>query len=72
MTAQPGPEACAANYALGTGKSPEYVVEAWVSAQLRDRTQRNKAPGGEPSQEADMHITHRQTRAPQPDLEAEP
>ena len=29
MTAQPGPEDRAANNALGTGKAPEYVVEAW-------------------------------------------
>jgi hypothetical protein len=72
MTAQPGPEDRAANHALGTGKSPEYVVEAWVSKQLRDRTQRNKTSRAEPSQEANTHITHRQTRAPQPDLEAEP
>jgi hypothetical protein len=72
MTVQPGPEDRAASHALGTGKSPEYVVEAWVSTQLRDRIERNKTPRGEPSQEANTHITHRQTRAPQPDLEAEP
>jgi hypothetical protein len=71
MTAQPGPEDRAANHAQGTGTPPEYVVEAWVSKQLRDRIERNKTSRAEPSQEANTRITHRQTRAPQPDLEAE-
>jgi hypothetical protein len=48
------------------------VVEAWVSKQLRDRIQRNKTTSTEPLQEANTHITHRQTREPQADLEAEP
>lgn len=72
ITAQPGPEDRAANNPLGTGNSPEYVVEAWVSKQLRDRIQRNKTSRAEPPQEANTHLTHTQTRTPQPDLEAEP
>jgi hypothetical protein len=83
MTALPGPEDrsghCAGephdrgvDHAQGTGRPPEYVVEAWVSEQLRARIQRNKTSRAEPLPEANTHITHRQTRAPQPDLEAEP
>jgi hypothetical protein len=83
MTAQPGPDDRVdhrvrqpddhgANQEQGTGTRPEYVVEVWVSKQLRDRIQRNKASRAERLQAANTHITHRQTRAPQADLEAEP
>ena len=72
MTDQPDPEDRAANHALGPGKSPEYVVEAWISKQLRDRIQRKKTSRAEPLQAANTHITHRQARAQQADLEAEP
>jgi hypothetical protein len=83
MTAQPGPENRSGHrerqlrdhgvdHAQGTGRPPEYVVEAWVSEQLCDRIERNKTSRGEPSHEANTHITRRQTRAQQPDLEAEP
>jgi hypothetical protein len=71
-TAQPDPEDRAANHAPGRGRPPEYVVEAWVSKQLRDRIQRNKTSRAEPLQAANTHITHRQARAPQAELEAEP
>jgi hypothetical protein len=60
------------NHTQGTGRPPEYVVEAWVSEQLRARIQRNKTTSAEPLQEAKTHTTHRQPRAPQADLEAEP
>jgi hypothetical protein len=61
-----------ADNAQGTGRPPEYVVEAWVSEQLRARIQHNKTTSAEPLQEPKTHITHGQTRAPQADLEAEP
>lgn len=83
MTVQPGPEDRSGHrarqlrdrgvdHAQDTGRSPEYVVEAWISEQLRARTQRAKTSGAEPLQEVNTHITRRQTRAPQADLEAEP
>lgn len=83
MTVQPGPEDRSghrarqphdrgANHAQGTGRPPEYVVEAWVSEQLRARIQRNTISRAEPLQEANTHTRHRQTRLPQADLEAEP
>jgi hypothetical protein len=40
---------------------------AWLSEQLRDQIQRNGT-----SLAAALQATDRQTRAPQPDLEAEP
>jgi hypothetical protein len=46
-------------------RAPEYVVEAWVSAQLKDKIRRLDA----------TPASSRQTgheRAPEPDLEAEP
>jgi hypothetical protein len=43
------------------------VAVLWVSEQLRDRIQRN----GTALAEA-LHAAHPQTRAPEPDLEAEP
>ena len=48
-------------------RPPEYVAVLWVSEQLRDRIQRN----GTALAEA-LHAAHPQTRAPEPDLEAEP
>ncbi len=47
-------------------RSPEYVVEAWVSQQLKDRIRRLAATAADPWQ-ADP-----QGRAPEPELEAEP
>jgi hypothetical protein len=61
-----------ADHAQGTGRPPEYVVEAWVSEQLRDRIQRNGTSRAQPPQAASTHDTPMQTRAPQADLEAEP
>jgi hypothetical protein len=83
MTAQAGPEDRpghrarqpqdrGANHAQGTGGPPEYVVEAWVSKQLRDRIRRNKTSHAEPTQAANTSITPGNTRAPLADLEAEP
>ncbi len=83
MTAHPGPEDraghrtgrphdCGASHSQGTSRPPEYVVEAWVSEQLRARIQRNKTSRAEPPQAAQTHITQTRTGAPQPDLEAEP
>jgi hypothetical protein len=43
------------------------VIELWVSKQLRDRIQRYGRSLAEAEQAPDA-----QTRAPQPDLEAEP
>jgi hypothetical protein len=50
----------------GTGRPPEYVVEAWVSHQLRDKVQR-LAADSTGTGKADI-----QRRAPEPELEAEP
>jgi hypothetical protein len=79
MTAQQGPEDRAgpphdrgADRAQGMGRPPEYVVEAWVSEQLRARIQRNRNTRAEPLQEANTPNTCMRTRAPQADLEAEP
>ncbi len=47
-------------------RPPEYVIEAWVSAQLKDRIRR-LAAARTGQQQADP-----QGEAPQPDLEAEP
>ncbi len=47
-------------------RTPDYVVEAWVSQQLKDRIRRLGATPAEPGQ-ADP-----QGRAPEPELEAEP
>jgi len=78
-TIQPGSEDRAgqphdrdASHPQSTSRPPEYVVEAWVSKQLRDLIQRNMPSRAEPPQEASTHITHTQTRAPQADMEAEP
>jgi hypothetical protein len=77
-TTQPGSEDRAgqphhrgANHTQGTSRPPEYVVEAWISEQLRARIQRNTISHAERLQAANAHITHRQARAPQADLEAE-
>jgi hypothetical protein len=51
----------------GTGRSAEYVAVTWVSEQLRDRIQRNGTSLAKARQ-----ATDRQTRTPQPELEAEP
>jgi hypothetical protein len=83
MTAHPGPEDRAghrvgkprgrdASHPQGTSRPPEYVIEAWISEQLRDRIQHNKTSRADPLQAADTHITHRRTCACQADLEAEP
>lgn len=48
-------------------RPPEYVVEMWVSKQLRDRIGRNGISLAEALQTPDKLAT-----APQPDLEAEP
>jgi hypothetical protein len=79
MTAHPAPEERAgqphdrgASHAQGTGRPPEYVVEAWISEQLRGRLQRNRTSRAEPPQAANTPIAHRQARAPQADLGAEP
>ena len=56
-----------ASHRQGTGRSAEYVAVTWVSEQLRDRIQRNGTSLAKARQ-----ATDRQTRAPQPDLEAEP
>jgi hypothetical protein len=50
-----------------TGRAAEYVAVTWVSEQLRDRIQRNGTSLAKARQ-----ATDRQTRTPQPDLEAEP
>ena len=55
-----------AGHTPGT-RPPEYVIELWVSKQLRDRIQRYGRSLAEAEQAPDA-----QTRAPQPDLEAEP
>jgi hypothetical protein len=83
MTAHPSPEHRAghragqpndrgASHPPGTSRQPEYVVEAWVSEQLRDRIQRNTTSRAEPPQAANTPIAHTLTREPQADLEAEP
>jgi len=79
MTTPSGPEDPAgqphdrgATHRQGMSRPPEYVVEAWISEQLRDRIQRNRTSRAEPPQGANRHNTHMQTRAPQADLEAEP
>jgi hypothetical protein len=48
------------------GRPPEYVIEAWVSHQLRDKIQRLAA---DPTSTGMPDI---QRRAPEPELEAEP
>ena len=55
-----------AGHTPGT-RPPEYVIELWVSRQLRDRIQRHGRSLAEALQAADT-----QARAPEPDLEAEP
>ena len=55
-----------AGHTPGT-RPPEYVIETWVSKQLRDRLQRNGTSLAEALQATDS-----QTRAPEPELEAEP
>ena len=79
MTTPSGPEDPAgqphdrgATHRQGMSRPPEYVVEAWISEQLRDRIQRNRTSRAEPPQGASTHNTPMQTRAPQADLEAEP
>ncbi len=52
-----------ASHTPGT-RPPEYVIETWVSEQLRDRIQRNGKALAEARQAA--------SRTPEPDLEAEP
>jgi hypothetical protein len=56
-----------ASHWQGTGRPAGYVAVTWVSEQLRDRIQRTGT-----SLAAARQATDRQTRAPQPDLEAEP
>jgi hypothetical protein len=71
MTAHLGPEDRAghragqphdrgASHPQGTSRQPEYVVEAWVSEQLRDRIQRSRTSRAEPPQAAKTHITQRE------------
>ena len=48
-------------------RPPEYVVETWVSKQLRDRIQRTG-----PSLAEALHAPDTQPRAPEAELEAEP
>jgi hypothetical protein len=55
-----------ASHHPGSGRPPEYVVEAWVSHQLRDKIQRVAADHTSTGK-ADI-----QRRAPEPELEAEP
>jgi hypothetical protein len=52
-------------------RPPEYVIETWVSEQLRDRIQRTGKSLAEALQATDTH-THAQRRAPEAELEAEP
>lgn len=59
-----GHDAC---HGRGMGRPAEFVAVTWVSDQLRNRIQRNGT-----SLAAARQATNRQTRAPQPDLEAEP
>ena len=54
-----------ASHHPGTGRLPEYVVEAWVSHQLRDKIQRLTADHTS-TRKADI-----QKPAPEPELEAE-
>lgn len=71
MTARPRPEdrpdhrvrqppGRSANHTQDTDRPPEYVVEAWVSEQLRGRIQRNKTFHVVPMQEANTQY-HAQT-----------
>jgi hypothetical protein len=46
---------------------PDYVIETWVSDQLRDRIQRRG-----PSLDEALRTTNTPERASEPDLEAEP
>jgi hypothetical protein len=46
-------------------RPPEYVIEAWVSPQLKDRIRRPAARTGQKQ-------PHPRSKAPQPELEAEP
>jgi hypothetical protein len=55
-----------ANVPPGT-RPPAYVVELWVSEQLRDRTQRN----GRSLAEA-LQLEEAQRQPDEPELEAEP
>jgi hypothetical protein len=61
------PQGHDASHRRSTGRSAEYVAVTWVSEQLRDQIQRNGTSLAKARQ-----ATDRQTRAPQPDLEAEP
>jgi hypothetical protein len=61
------PQGQDASHRRGTGRATEYVAVTWVSEQLRDRIQRNGTSLAKARQ-----ATDRQTRTPQPDLEAEP
>ena len=54
-----------ASHAPGT-RPPDYVVEAWVSQQLKERIRRLAATPADPGQ------AEAQGRAPEPELEAEP
>jgi hypothetical protein len=56
-----------ASHRQGTGRPAEYMAVTWVSEQLRDRIQGNGTSLAKARQ-----ATDRQTRTPQPDLEAEP
>jgi hypothetical protein len=47
-------------------RTPEYVVEAWVSPQLKDRI---RHPNATPRDQRQPEV---QGEAPQPELEAEP
>jgi hypothetical protein len=61
------PQGHDASHGRGKGRSAGYVAVAWLSEQLRDQIQRNGT-----SLAAALQATDRQTRAPEPDLEAEP
>jgi len=59
-----------ARRAPGT-RPPEYVIETWVSEQLRDRIQRTGKSLAEALQATDTH-PYTQTHTPEAELEAEP
>jgi hypothetical protein len=61
------PQGHDASHRQGTDRPAEYAAVTWASEQLRDRIQRNGT-----SLSRARQATDRQTRTPQPDLEAEP
>jgi hypothetical protein len=62
MKKPPKPAASQAGY-----RRPDYVIETWVSDQLRDRIQRRG-----PSLDEALRTTDTPERESEPDLEAEP